>query len=283
MQEFIDGLNTRFDIAFKTDTDREFYVSLYYYFEYILTTPTLKEIFARSEHEYHQAFGEIWKERKKYTEEELDIKSAEVSKLERFNLYALGCNIEAHIYLPIDDYRNERDPKDRRDPVGVILMRGLNYAIRLGKWNEKNLRSYYRWFDGKRNEYEVELRRFHLMFLEELGKVKEPIQEKVNKKIKVFLDENKGIYRQTETGMLSYKIKVPSKRFHIVNYIFGKEKVKTSILATATRQTEELVRKEIDRTNELFCKNLKVGSALILKIGTGGYSLNTEEFNIVKN
>lgn len=90
----IDGLDTRYNTVLYSKSDRDFYMSLYHYYDYIYKTPELKTILDQSEQEYAVKFyDEIWKEKRKYTEEELDDRSAQVSKLERFNLYAVGCTI----------------------------------------------------------------------------------------------------------------------------------------------------------------------------------------------
>jgi len=104
-----------------------------------------------------------------------------------------------------------------------------------------------------------------------------------NPKINIFIDEKKGIYRETEKGILAYKIKTSSKRFHVIITLFGKDRVKTSLLAQATNQTEAVLRKEIDKTNYLFAVNLKFQTPLILKLGTGGVCLNWDRLNIVRN
>ena len=175
------------------------------------------------------------------------------------------------------------------DPVALLMLKGFDRTVKMGIWSKENLRIHNKWFDGERKFYENELRQFHVDFLSEVEKLEvedkkvEPQKEIKNPKIKIFIDDMQGIYRETENGILSYKIKASSKRFHTINFLFGKDRVKTSVLATATIQPEDLVRKEIKETNELFCENLKVANVLISKIGTGGYALNNKDFNIIKN
>jgi hypothetical protein len=142
-------------------------------------------------------------------------------------------------------------------------------------------------YDFKRPKYPKYMEQIHTLLIPELLKLctQKPEPDKAkNSQINIFINQKKGIYRETEKdGILAYKIQIPSNRFTFIDLIFGKEKVKTSVLAEAVGYTEELVRKEIVKTNDLFTDRLEVNDPLILKVGTGGYSLNTEIFNIVKN
>lgn len=217
MKELIDGLNNRLEIALKSKTEREFYQSLYHYYDFVYKTPALRKILDKSEKEYSHEFGNIWDDKdKKYTEEELVIKRAEVYKLERFNLFALGCGILMRIYLPIDDYRNTNAPDNKQDPVAVILMKGVDYAIKLKKWEKDELKSYNRWFEGERNMYEAELRQFHLMFLEELSKIKKiAIGDKVNDFV---FDHSTGYFEYWKNkGTMSPK----SREYRFLNALYS--------------------------------------------------------------
>lgn len=203
MADITDGLNIRFKTALESKTEREFYMSLFHYFDYIYKTPKLKKIFDNSEEKYHSAFSEIWKERRKdYTQKELDEKSAQVYKLERFNLYAVGCYIEGRIYWPIDDYKNNNEPDEKQDLKAVILVKGSDYATKLKCWDKESIRIYKRWYEGNRNEYEVELRRFHIMFLDELNKQSEIIPEQKNTNFSLNAETGQFKYLNTE-GILS--------------------------------------------------------------------------------
>ncbi|MEK7095094.1 MAG: hypothetical protein AAB917_00355 [Patescibacteria group bacterium] len=174
MKDLIDGLNTRYNICAQTTSEREFYLLLYYYFDYIIKTPELHSVFEQSEHEYHQAHGKLWS-KPRLTDEEADIAEAKTIKLEKFNLFSVGAWIHGRIYLPVDDYRNTDDPDYRQDPVAVILLKGYDYTKTL-QWRfpeiTERLRVLNRWFEGKRDRYEKDLRQFHLMFLDELDKIK---------------------------------------------------------------------------------------------------------------
>ena len=53
MDSILTALNKRFDIVLQESTDKEFYLSLYHYFDYIETTQELKSIFDQSERDYY--------------------------------------------------------------------------------------------------------------------------------------------------------------------------------------------------------------------------------------
>ncbi len=216
MRDLIDGLNTRFEITLKSATEHEFYQNVYHYIDQIYKTPILKSILDQSEKEYGSGFSEIWKERKQYSEVELDVKSSEVYKLEHFNLYAVGCGMIMRVYYPIHIYRTSKEFDAEQDPAAVILIKGIRYAQRLKKWSEKYLKSINHWFEGKRGEYEVELRRFQLMFLEELVKIKEPVKNKT--KTEFYLDIQSGNFRYHKIdGTLSPK----SREFHFLKTLYS--------------------------------------------------------------
>jgi len=291
MNPIKDDLNTRFNMALQSPSDRDFYENLYHYFEFIHKVPELKKIFDKSEREYSIQFGEIWKERRQYSEKELDEKSGYVSKLERFNLFSIGCTIYVRIYIPIDDYRKTNEPDSQQDIVAILLLRGVNYATSLKRWSKKHILMYNRWFDGQRGFYEGEFRRFHLALLDELAttrtKIKKSIKEEkpISKKevpankIKIYLDDNKGIY-QVDKPDLSYPLKKISKRYKLIQCLISKDSISIYELSETIHQTKELTMKEISSINKLFRQKLSIPHDLIVHIATGGYSLNKYTFDI---
>ncbi|EKD86570.1 MAG: hypothetical protein ACD_37C00234G0009 [uncultured bacterium] len=169
--ELADNLNTRFNIAVRSSSELEFYQNLYHYFDFIHKTPELLAIFEASDRDYGKKHSAIWKNRS-MTEEEIKEAAAQTTKLERFNLFAVAASIYARIYYPLDHYRNSSESDQDQDIVAVILMRGAGYAASLKKWSKEDLKFYTRWFDGRRDHYERELRLFHAMFLDELSRSK---------------------------------------------------------------------------------------------------------------
>ena len=273
MKDLTDGLNTRFNIALQSTSEKEFYQSLYHYFDYIHKTPELKSIYAESEDKYRNEHIKIW-EKRPMIDEEADEAERQTMKLERFNLFALGCSIDVLIHTPIDDYRNTPESDGKQDPIAVMLMKGLKYTIGLKKWRTENLKVYARWFDGKRNQYEVELRRFHLMFLEELAKPR-------NTKIEVSFDRENSVLN---IGDKKIKLKLKNDKpnaHYVLEYIFdneeglGTQSFYTDIIK-AKFPNEKMEWRSIYRA----CKDINtkvgiqanIGDFLIVKSGKTGYT-----------
>ena len=113
MDNLITGLNKRYDIVIQSTSDKEFYLNLHQYFDYIYKNEALKAFIDNSQKVYSKAMYEIWGDYRPYTQEELDTNSAKVSKLERFNLYALQAGIYVRVYLPIEDYKTTTETDDK--------------------------------------------------------------------------------------------------------------------------------------------------------------------------
>lgn len=189
MDSIITGLNKRFDIALQESTDKEFYLNLYHYFDYIENTLELKGIFDQSERDYYTKFKEI--KLKNATGQTDDVTAkAQLRKLELFNLYALGCGIYMRIYLAISEYRKTEEEDDLQDPVIVLLFYGIEYAKKMKKWDKEYLNLYNNWFGGKRSMYQSELKQFHLLMLEELAKQKPVVTQPEHTAIKAPLHLN---------------------------------------------------------------------------------------------
>ncbi|MBP6948711.1 MAG: hypothetical protein KBB50_01390 [Candidatus Pacebacteria bacterium] len=186
MDSIITDLNKRFDIALQESTDKEFYLNLYHYFDYIETTKEIKSIFDQSERDYYTKFREI-KLKNATGQTDTETAKGQLRKLELFNLYALGCGIYMRIYLAISEYRKTDEVDDLQDPVIVLLFYGIEYAKKLKRWENEYLKQYNNWFGGKRSMYEAELKQFHLLMLEELAKQKPVVTPPENTAVKVPL------------------------------------------------------------------------------------------------
>jgi hypothetical protein len=193
MDSIITGLNKRFDIALQKSTDKEFYLNLYHYFDYIENTQELKSIFDQSERDYYTKFREI-KLKNATGQTDDSIARGQLRKLELFNLYAIGCSIYMRIYLTISEYRKTEEEDDLQDPVIVLLFYGIEYAKKLKRWENEYLKQYNNWFGGKRSMYEAELKQFHLLMLEELAKQKPIVTtpEITTTKIPLYLNLTTG-------------------------------------------------------------------------------------------
>lgn len=278
MKDLVDGLNIRYNTALESVSDRDFYMGLYHYFDFIQKTPQLKDIFDSSEREYQTKFhDEIWKEKRKYSEEELDVRSSQVSKLERFNLYSVGCTIFVRIYSPIDDYKNTPELDPDQDPVALILTRGVDYVVALGKWSKDIIRVYNKWFDGKRNYYETEFRRFHIMLLDELAKPK--VEIKIKPEIK-FNKENSILSIGDKEVNLKLKNDKPNSHY-VLEYIFENEEgLKVQSFYTDIIKSkflnEKLEWRSIYRAcediNTKVSKQAGMSNFLVIKSGKSGYT-----------
>ncbi len=158
-------LNTHFNSALRSKTEREFYQGLYVYYDFVTKTPELFEIFKKSETEHrwrHSVVAKMKPDRRRHA----------IEKFEQTSLYANAIEAYAHVYEPIFEYKNSDAPDIEKDPLAVILMHGLNYALELNKWPAKDLRTFSRLFSNRSKEYDLQFRQVQALFLEKLAGVK---------------------------------------------------------------------------------------------------------------
>ena len=181
-------LQTLLGTVIQSDSDPTFYKNVHAYIDYIVKIPELYAIIVKSEKEYHTEHQRIWHVKKK-TDYEIDYQAALTSRLESLNLFAKDfAFLEARIYMPIEEYINPSPEfADRLDPVALLMLKGFKATERMGLWRTEYLKIYYRWFDGKRPEYERDLKSFHNDFLKELEKI-EPEETESEMKPKIPLD-----------------------------------------------------------------------------------------------
>ncbi len=98
-------------------------------------------------------------------------------------------------------------------------------------------------------------------------------------KISITLDPRKGIYR-SDNPESNYPIKSDSKRALIISHLCHNDKASILELEKETKQPNTLTMKEIKQINLNFRKKLNVAYDLIIKIPTGGYSLDKDRFEI---
>lgn len=274
MSNTTDGLNIRFDVALRSISEREFYQSLYYYFDFIHKAPELKAIFEQSEREYSKKHFELWRKRP-MTDEEADEASAQTTKLERFNLFAVGSLSYVRIYLPIDDYRNTDEPDSEQDPVAVMLMRGVDYAASLGRWSKAALNRDNTWFKDKRSLYETNLRRFHIMLLDELMKPREVVITKP----KLDFDAEASILKIDDKRVeITLKNDKPIDHY-VLEYIFknpeglGAKSYYTDIIAAKFPQedkNERSLRRACESINKKVSEQAGVSRFLRFESGKSG-------------
>ena len=281
MSDIPDNLNMRFNVVLQSATEREFYQNLYHYFDFIYKTPHLKSIFDESSHEYSKRHYELWKKRP-MTDEEADLAEAETIKLERFNLFAVGAFIDGRIYLPIADYRETTEPDAEQDPAAVILLRGLEYATSLNRWNKDTLKLLDRWYNGKRSFYESKLRRFHIIFLDELEKTKFASK----KKIEIAFDKEASVLT-LDGKRVNIKLKNDKPIEHyILEFIFdNKEGLNaksyySEILENKFPEegkTERSLRRACEALNKKVSEQAEISNFLLFETGkSGSVQINPE-------
>lgn len=278
------GLNMRFELVSKSFSERDFYLNLHQYFDHIQKTEPLKNILDNAEREYHISFRSIWGKYRQYTEEELDEKSAQVKKLERFSLYALGCGILMRIYYPIEYYKGEKEPDPRPDPLALLLVHGFNYTLRLNLWDKEYLKSTNTWYDGKRGMYESELRRFHISFLDELAK---PLPPAPIVKPDLSFDKVKSILKIGDSEInITLKSDKPVAHY-VLEYIFENEEgLQSQSFYSDIRETKFQKEKKSNKTVYDACNNInkkvsdqaKISNFLIVKSGKTGYTQINPEY-----
>lgn len=284
MDSIITGLNKRYDIVTQSTSDKEFYLNLHQYEDFIEKNETLKAVIDTSQREYAKAMYSIWGEYRQYTQEELDEKSSQVSKLERFNLYALRAGCYVRVYLPIEDYKTTSELDDRQDPAVVILMRGFDYALKLKRWDKEELKQYQKWFEG-RGVYEPELRRFHLTLLDELNKL-EVAQPVVTKHALQFNYDESLLKISNKEVKIKMKNDYPNAHY-VLEYIFDNEeglgaKSYYSEIISTKFPKEKMDWRSVYRAcldiNKKVSEQAKISNFLIIKTGISGYVQVNSEF-----
>jgi hypothetical protein len=167
-----DSLKTRYDAVFQNDTDSRFYQNLHNYFDFVIKNPFLHKLYQASEDDLRAKHISIWEHEHKLTDEEADDREERTIRLERFNLYAAGCFIEAWVYDPLEDYKNSIDESEiDQDPAAVVMIRGIKninpgYAKKYpNKWDKDNLKRLNRRYLSNRKYFETRLKNFHLQLI----------------------------------------------------------------------------------------------------------------------
>jgi len=171
METLIHTLEIRYEAALKSSSDPTFYQNVHDYIDVVIKNPELAKIMDESENDYLIKHSNLWRPHAN-DEKELDRRSDETYRIERFSLYASHyCTLLVRIYWPIEYYKNPLDEfEGRLDPVAMLMIRGLERTKEMKLWSNDYLKSHYKWFDGQRKRYEDDLRQFHADFLTELYK-----------------------------------------------------------------------------------------------------------------
>lgn len=167
----LDILKLRHEAVIRSDSDPLFYKNVHAYIDIIVKTPQFAFIIDESEKDYQKEFREIWRVRKT-DDKEIDYQTELVRRLEQYSLYAAHyCTLLVRIYEPLEEHKNPTpELKDRLDPVALLMLDGFKETDRKGLWNTNRLKTFNKWFNGKRKDYENNLTQFHVSFIEELVK-----------------------------------------------------------------------------------------------------------------
>ncbi len=104
-------------------------------------------------------------------------------------------------------------------------------------------------------------------------------EEKVDDRIKIVIDDNKGIY-QDGKEQLAYSIERISKRMKLIKHLAVKDICSLAELNRITKQDKVVTMKSIPEINELFREKLQLADDLILSVDTGGYSINKDVYAV---
>ncbi len=216
--DLVQGLNKHFDIVVASKTEQDFYMNVYRYFDYIFTHPELEQIYQNARRNYHKQFGEIWgdyiDQRKAYLDAgrvgeppAITNQPSEVTRLEKFDLYANAVGLEVRVYEPIKHFHECDTPDTCSDFCGALLVRGLDYVLQQLKSDYRTLRdkkkdvisTYEGWYKNHRDSYQQELNQFHMMFLVEVEKL-DLVTVPKTKELSPFLNLHTGdfVYFGTE-------------------------------------------------------------------------------------
>ena len=295
MTQYVENLEKRFKMTLESGSDSRFYQNLHLYFDFIIKTPKLNELWESGQRSYYERFNEIWDNCLK-DDVEIDRRALLVSRLERFSFFAAGAKIWVRVYLPIEEYKHSKESEDKQDPVAMLMIRGIDDIIPktaqdkirdrfipklfrsklppVGRWNRERLELYNRWFDGKRGTYEETLRQFHLMFLDAIEKSKPEIEEVETAQDITFDEERSTLHffgkivplslKNDKTDghyLIAHLLKSPSERLYYGEApkdIFGDD-CKWMKFYNAAKNIETKIAKETTIKNFLIIKSGKSG------------------------
>lgn len=274
-----EALNTCFNIALQSRTNSDFYQSIYRYFDLIQKTPELKLILDESEEEHDEKLhNEIWKEKKEtYPMAEANEKFRQMFKLNRFTLSTSSFDMYERIYLAIENYRNKSEPDKKQDSSAVILVHGIDYAVKLKAWGRKRIEKQHRSLENNRGVFESELRQFHAMFLVEMAK---PRVQTVSKP-KISFDTENSVLK---IGDKKINIKLKNDKpisHYVLEYIFESKEGLTaqsfySEIIEAKFLKENFEWRSIYRAcndiNKKVSEQASISNFLIIKSGQSGYT-----------
>jgi len=98
-------------------------------------------------------------------------------------------------------------------------------------------------------------------------------------KTNIVIDSNKGIYLENNIDK-TYPLKKTSKRMEMISILCSKDNVRLGEFEKRTDRASTVVMQEIRKINSVFRSKLNCAYDLIVRVPTGGYSLNKDHLNI---
>lgn len=263
--------------------------SIYEYFDIIHGQNNLQRIIGEEEK------GVEDKKKIVNSDEKLTIKEkSETIKRIEDQSYSIGFNkLNERIYLPMKNYKES----PTLSPAEALTGRALSV-----KEQSKNNAEYFTdiFFSSVFGDFEPAKilwtrLKYHFsiddiaVYMEKLhaGLVKKTLElpvikfqeEKVDDRIKIVIDDSKGIYQEGKEQM-AYSIERISKRMKLIKHLATRDNCSLAELNRVTRQDKVVTMKSIPEINELFKSKLGLNADLILSIDTGGYSINKDVYAV---
>jgi len=211
--EIEEVLDKRLNAIENSPNDIECFKHIHGYINYLLTTPELKSILDTEE--------------KDFCEKVQFVKDG--YKAEQANFYqAYFVASYMRIYLPIEHYQNSPEPDSEQDPVALLLLYGFKHP-RTRSWVNrypvfsmkrerlKELKSYWLWFDGQRQEYVDEIKNLHLEIITALSK-QTAVKPVLNKQPPAFtLDIGTGDFHY---GLVTDSLNIKTQPFRVLKKLY---------------------------------------------------------------
>ncbi len=200
-----------------------------------------------------------------------------IRRIDRNSLSYSHDLIYDRIYAPIKTYKESTDHTDEKILTGMsLLFQNESISEKLmGTWDQFKL---YCALD----DLVIWMERIHATLVKKLLEIEKPepvITFDSPPKIKIVIDDRKGIYRAGKEQN-AYGVERDSNRMKIIKHLIAKDNCGIAELEAITQQARNVIIKSITKINELFRENLHLTDDLILSLKTGGYSLNKDVFDI---
>lgn len=285
-------LDRKYQEFLKALDNKSFYSifrSIYEYFDIIQGQYDLQKIIDTEKQKIED------KKKTVNSDEKLTVKDkTEAIKRIEDQSYSFGYNkLNERIYLPMKNYKESPTLSPRESLTGRALS---------VKEQSKNNAEYFTdiFFSSVFGDFEPAKvfwtrLKYHFsiddiaIYMEKLhaGLVKKTLElpmikfqeEKANNRIRIVIDDNKGIYQDGKEQM-AYSIERISKRMKLIKYLVTRDICSLAELNRVTKQDKVVTMKSIPEINELFREKLQLTDDLILSVDTGGYSINKDIYAV---